>query len=641
MSAIFGILRFDGDGVSARDLERMGNTLAHRAPDGRKFVADGRIGLGHGLMRVNQEDSFEAQPIDDRAGDLILAADCRIDNREELAKAFGIGPAELRNIPDSALVLRAYKTWGDDCAAHLLGDFAFAIWDGRAGKLLLGRDHMGQRNLFYHKGQDFFAFATEIKALWAVAGVPRQLLPAQVARVFYRKGEYRPEAATLYAGIAAVPGGSGLVARRDGTFESRRYWQPQADPAHENRDESYYLEKYRRILSEAVACRLRRLTRPAALLNSAGFDTAAIAGLAGPVVTAQGRKLISLSWLGEETTKITRGDIRPWIDACRRVMPHLDIRELYRKSEQPFAGIERVFLACDGPGGSSRKTLFYLFAEAAAAGARLIMDGYGGDYTLNPRGRGALARHLRKGQLRRFCSELVARLRMREVSPWRVLKNEIVFALLPRSVTNWHRRVWRIGSPEMIRAAQREIEGPELKRLRKRNAAEANLHWETIPITALRARMMHNLSLICRGLTAGSTPAAAHGLDLTRPFHDKRVVELALAIPEDLYVKNGLNRYLARRALADIYPPEFQTRGRVNEGVLDDRAIRDMAAPELLAEAERLAGSEKLSPYFDFAWARRVLAEPDRAGRTASRKNIALRALLTARFIEWFSGPNA
>jgi asparagine synthase (glutamine-hydrolysing) len=641
MSAIFGILRFD-DAVSARDLERMGNTLAHRGPDGRKFVADGRIGIGHCLMRVNQEDFFEAQPIDDAAAGLILAADCRIDNREELAEAFGIGPAELRDMPDSMLVLRAYRKWGEDCAAHLLGDFAFAIWDGRAGELVLGRDHMGQRNLFYHKGQDFFAFATEIKALWAVAGVPRQLLPAQVAHVFYRTGGHRSEGATLYAGIAAVPGGSVLVARHDGTFESRRYWQPQACPAHEDRDESYYLEKYRDILSEAVACRLRRLTRPAALLNSAGFDTAAIAGLAGPVVTAQGRKLISLSWLGGETTKITRGDIRPWVEACRRVMPHLDSRELFRKSEQPFAGIERVFLACDGPGGSDRKTSFYLFAEAAAAGARLIMDGYGGDYTLNPRGLGALARHLRKGQLRRFCSELVARLRMREVSPWRVLKNEIVFALLPRSLTNWHRRVRRIGSPEMTRAAQREIEGPALKQLRKRNAAEAKLNRETLPITALQARMMYNLNLICRGPTAaGSTPAAAHGLDLTRPFHDKRVVELALAIPEDLYVKNGLNRYLARRALADIYPPEFQTRGRVNDGVLDDRAIRDMAAPELLAEAERLAGSEKLSPYFDFVWARRMLAEPNRAGRTAARKNVALRALLMARFIEWFSGPNA
>ncbi len=135
MSAIFGILRFDGGAVDPRDLERMGNALAHRGPDGCKFEVDGAIGLGHCLMRVNQEDLFEAQPLRDAEAELTLVADCRIDNREELAGLFGIGAAELRDMPDSALVLRAYKTWGNDCAEHLLGDFTFAVWDGRAKKL--------------------------------------------------------------------------------------------------------------------------------------------------------------------------------------------------------------------------------------------------------------------------------------------------------------------------------------------------------------------------------------------------------------------------------------------------------------------------------------------------------------------------
>ena len=82
MSAIFGILRFDGGAVDTRDLERMGNALAHRGPDGRKAAVDGCAGLGSCLMRVNQEDLFEAQPIRERSAGLILTADCRIDNRE-------------------------------------------------------------------------------------------------------------------------------------------------------------------------------------------------------------------------------------------------------------------------------------------------------------------------------------------------------------------------------------------------------------------------------------------------------------------------------------------------------------------------------------------------------------------------------
>ena len=96
----------------------------------------------------------------------MLVADLRLDNREELAAVFGMGAAELRVMPDSALLLRAYKRWGEACAEHLLGDFAFAIWDGRAKKLVLGRDHMGQRYVHLPSRQpDFFVFATEVEGV--------------------------------------------------------------------------------------------------------------------------------------------------------------------------------------------------------------------------------------------------------------------------------------------------------------------------------------------------------------------------------------------------------------------------------------------------------------------------------------------
>jgi asparagine synthase (glutamine-hydrolysing) len=642
VSAIFGMLRFDGGAVAARDLERMGNTLRHRGPDGRKFVVDGRAGLGHCLLRVNREDLFEAQPIRDREAGLVVAADCRIDNREELAGEFDIGAAALRDMPDSALVLRAYRKWGEDCAEHLLGDFAFAVWDAGAGKLVLGRDHMGQRNVFYHAGEDFFAFATEIKALWALADVPRQLLDEEIARFFHTVREDLREGGTLYAGICALPGGTVVTAAPGRSIKLQRYWEPHGDPAHENRDEHYYVEKYRRVLSEAVACRLRRLTAPAALLNSAGFDTAAIAGLAGPVVTAQGRKLISLSWLGADPDRPERGDIRPWVEACRRVMPHLDIRQVTGEIASPLAGIERAFSVQDGLFGTTRRTHAYLFAATNSAGARLIMDGFGGDYTLNHRGQGALARLLRRGQLRRLLAELRPHLRATGQSPLRMLTNEIVLHLLPYWLIDWQRYVRQKGARAWFIRALREIEGPYLRKLRKRNAKKVKAPLESLPLTAMREINRRVANRICRGFVAGGAiPAAAHGLDLTRPFHDKRVVELGLAIPENLYLKDGLNRYLARRALADVYPPEFQSRGRLNEGALGDAAIQDLAAADLLAEADRLAESAKFSAYFDFARARGFLAAPDRAGAAAEKKAAALRALLVVKFIEWFERSSA
>ena len=161
----------------------MANALAHRMPDDRKVLTDGCVGLGHGLMRITTEDQFEEQPLRDRDADLTLVADLRLDNREELAIAFGIGAAALRDMPDSGLLMHAYKKWGEACAAHLLGDFAFAIWDGRAKKLVLGRDHMGQRAIFHHRDTERFVFASEAKALHAFADVPHTLTDAHIGRM--------------------------------------------------------------------------------------------------------------------------------------------------------------------------------------------------------------------------------------------------------------------------------------------------------------------------------------------------------------------------------------------------------------------------------------------------------------------------
>jgi asparagine synthase (glutamine-hydrolysing) len=174
LSGIHGIVRFDGGAVSQRDLERQSNALAHRGPDRRNFWHDGAVGMGHLLMRITAEDSFDAQPVHDRDAGLTLVADARLDNREELAGALAIDAAQLRELPDSALLLKAYRRWGTDCVEHLIGDFVFAVWDAPERKLVLGRDHMGQRHVFFHRGQDFFAFASEPKGLWALPDVPQE-----------------------------------------------------------------------------------------------------------------------------------------------------------------------------------------------------------------------------------------------------------------------------------------------------------------------------------------------------------------------------------------------------------------------------------------------------------------------------------
>ena len=142
-------------------------------------MCEGPAGFGFRQFKITREDAFVSQPVSGPGG-VLLVADARLDNRETLAAALAWAEP-LDRTPDSALVLAAYLLWGADCAAELLGDFAFAIWDPGARRLLLARDHMGQRHLFYHRGDGFLAFATEVKGLWALPDVPQALSEAGIA----------------------------------------------------------------------------------------------------------------------------------------------------------------------------------------------------------------------------------------------------------------------------------------------------------------------------------------------------------------------------------------------------------------------------------------------------------------------------
>lgn len=640
MSAVFGILRFDGGEVAARDLERMAGALAYRGPDGRKFVIQGAVGLGHCLMRVTAEDQFEAQPLRDRDAELTLSADLRLDNREELADAFGIDAIALRGMPDSALLLRAYKEWGEHCAEHLLGDFAFAIWDSRAKKLVLGRDHMGQRGIFYHRNDDFFVFASDAKALYGHPDVPRVLTDAQIGRMLMHDLAPR-EGTTAFSGIEGIPAATVTTVAAEGSLSKRRYWEPHADPAHQGRDEAYYIDAYRRVLGEAVACRIRRVTRPPGLIFSGGYDSAAIAGLAASALA--GRKLIAASSVMPADYRGSIRHARRWVEMCARDMPYLDVRYVTREGKSVLSGLEEAFLQNGAPAGPYHFVIHELLSTLAGAGARFIMDGHGGDYTLHPRGQAALAAFLARFQFRRFVRELRAHRRTTGASLSATLKRDVIWLLLPRAITKLWKRLRHGPSPVW---GDQPIAPAFAQRLMAEGAVDATaLRNEAQPEIDMRGQMLKALRRVMSGAAPGiALQAARHGLELARPFHDKRVVELALAVPMELYVKDGRNRYLACAALKDVYPREFQTRWRKNDDEIPDfQRMAKSIEPQLLAEIARMEKSDKLSSYIDFAKIRRLLAArgpDDHNSGWEQETQLALHGFTVARYIEWFRRDN-
>jgi len=631
MSGIFGLIRFDGENASSLILERMSNILRHRGPDRIKFAAFGSVGLGHCLMRVNREDYIDAQPLRDDAAGLVLVADCRIDNREALAGALGLGDDELALLADSALILRAYRRWGADCADRLLGDFAFALWDGARRELILARDAMGERALYYHRGDGFLAFATEIKALWAIPEIPRQLSEKEIGRHLLLLPS-AGDGETFFESVTFAPGGHYLRVSAAGALTVTRYWEPHADPAHLDKDEAYYAAAYRRLLTEAVDCRIRRTIAPPALLLSAGFDSAAIAGLAQPRLAAQKRKLLAFASVLPEDYSGPYTCVRPWVESCRRIMPHLDLRYFVQTDENVLTRFDMTSYAAERPPMGGHHLFGALHRLAAQAGARLVMDGFGGDSTLNPRIGNVLAHFLRQGRILLFLREFLAQRRSGDFSTRHLLVNTAK-QLIPVAL----RRVkHRFRAPERGTLIAPAF-AAELVRAGVVNVNDS--YHGPQPYRSPREKMLFALRLwVARNHRNHANEAAALGLELARPFRDRRIVELALAIPEELYIKDGRHRYLAQKALADVYPPEFQGRKAAQESI-EPRRMQGLAAvlPQIEADLERLHADPQMRRYLNFKAIRRSLARfsANRPGAAA-----LMRALFLVKFIDSMKRDN-
>lgn len=139
MSGLVGIYRRDGRPVNPADVDHMLNLLAHRGADGTGIWNEGLVGLGQCMLWTTPESLHEQLPFVSQSGDVILTADVRIDNREELLSALGLNSRPTEEVPDNALIAAAYEKWGERCPERLLGDFAFVLWDKRKQTLFGAR----------------------------------------------------------------------------------------------------------------------------------------------------------------------------------------------------------------------------------------------------------------------------------------------------------------------------------------------------------------------------------------------------------------------------------------------------------------------------------------------------------------------
>jgi asparagine synthase (glutamine-hydrolysing) len=584
MTALAGLWRFDGRPDAADGCARMLTAQELYGPHAGAQWSDGDVACGRRLMRLLPEDAFDRQPLTGGSGRYLLVADLRLDNRNELTEALQIPASEARSLSDAAILLAAIERWDEACLEHIIGDYAFALWDRARRRLLLARDPLGQRPLHYHRGNKFFAFASMPKGLHALAEVPYAPDEDRIAEFLVLMPETGSQ--SFFLGIERVEPGHVVTVTATG-LDVRRHWQPNRCRIVLN-GSAEYAEALRDLLDQAVSCRLRGAQEVGAHL-SGGLDSAAVAATAARLLAPSGGRVVAFTAVPRQgydgpAPRNRIVDEGPYAAATAALYSNMEHVLVRSEGRSPLDDLDRSFFLYDRPvlnicnGG----WLNSINDAARERKLRVLLTGADGNMGLSYNGQELLPELFRSGRWLRWWREaraLVAPGQMR----WRGVLAQTLGPWCPAALWVWLNRI----------AGGSAAEVSDYTAINSRRFVELDL-----PARA-RARdldLMYRPSKdgfamrlwFLRGADPGNYNKGTLGgwqIDERDPTADVRLLEFCLAVPTEQFLSDGTRRALAKHALADRLPELVLEEPRRGLQAADwhERltAVRDRVAAEL------------------------------------------------------------
>ncbi len=280
MSGFIGLIHLDGTPVERELLSRLTDGLAFRSNAPPACLVKESVGFGYApLLTVTTRPEALAPILDSTTG---IVADARLDDRNGLIQTFDAGVrSRLSTMSDAELILYCYGRWGRECARHLLGDFSFAIWDGKRRRLFCARDHLGVKPFFYVAQPGRMMVGNTLECIRAHPAVSEALNESSIAD-FLLFGSNQDPSVTAFQAIQRLPAGHTLTVE-PGSLKIERYWHPQwGEPIRYPRTNDY-LHHFREILQQAAGDRVS--SGHTAVLMSGGVDSTAVAAAAQKTAT--------------------------------------------------------------------------------------------------------------------------------------------------------------------------------------------------------------------------------------------------------------------------------------------------------------------------------------------------------------------
>ena len=601
MSAIAGIFHLHKEPVSMEHANSMMEIL-------RKFPANDvqtwkkdNIFLGCHAQWITPESINELLPFYDHERQIAITADAIIDNREELFNQLNLEKSLGLIIPDSQLILLAYKKWGEDCPKYLIGDFAFMIWDEKKQKLFGARDPSGYRTLYYHNDTVKFAFCTTIKPLLALPYVEKKLNESWLAEYMAISGmiDTVDASTTPYQNINQIPPFHSITVSRT-TIKLNKYGQFNPEKVLKLKSNGEYIDAFQNVFQKAVRSRLRTYRNIGSHL-SGGLDSGSVVGFAARELKHQNKLLHTFSYIPpsdfrDYTSKHLMPDESPFIkktvDYIGGVSDHYynfdgvdsysELNSILDMNEMPYKFFENSFW------------LKGIFEKAKLEEVGVLLNGDNGNLSIS------------WGNAFYYYSELLKKFKWfrlaKELNQYSENVGGSRFRNLPVILKMGFPRIQKTKSnmsKSLVINQEFAKQTGVFDKLQQFGLNETG--WFNGNNLNQQRRMVYDAIYPWNAGNTFNTKLSLHySLWKRDPTNDIRVVQFCLSLPDEQYVQNGMDRALVRRSTENILPNEIRLNQKIRGIQAADWVHR--IAPHwdsLIEEMKEFKADERMLKYFN------------------------------------------
>jgi asparagine synthase (glutamine-hydrolysing) len=541
------------------------DTIRHRGPDDEgTFVAPG---IGFGQRRLSIIDlATGKQPLCNEDGTVWIVFNGEIYNYQELRSYLIARGHTLKTKSDTEVIVHLYEDFGEGCVDKLRGMFAFALWDGRTNTLLLARDRVGIKPLYYVEAGNAVVFASEIKALLADPAVPREIAPEFIDRFltfFYMPGEE-----TLFRGVYKLPPGS-LMVVRDGRATVKQYWDLRFQAASITLPDAE--RELARLFEECV--RMHMIADvPVGFLLSGGVDSTAMLGLA---VGKTEHKLSSFT-IGFSDPEVT--DERPYAALAARTFGS-DHHEMTISSADFRDFLPKYLWHMEEPVCEPPAVALYYVSKLASQFVKVLISGEGGDEAFA--GYSNYRNLLWFERFKRWTQPLGSPGRSLTRAAASVLGSDRVSKYVPLLAVPFDSYYFsRTSNPfRFFNCAYSALYSPDfLGHVNKQASAEpAYRYLRQGQDGGLVNRMLYvdtKTWLVDDLLIKADKMTMANSVELRVPLLDHKLLEFAASLPGNFKVHNFTTKYIAKRVLQGCVPRQIIERKKAGFPVPYEKWIR-------------------------------------------------------------------